>query len=253
MEQLGGIDGAFVYAETPTTHLHVVGLLVLDTSTMEGGYSFDRIRRVVEERLLAVPAMRHKLATVPLHISRPYWVEDPDIDVDRHLHRVQVPAPGDDIALSTLVGEIASRPLPRDRPLWEIWVVEGLSDDRVGVVAKMHHSTIDGVSGANLLGSLFDTDADSGSEADAMRPGAPSGASRLLPTTGSLGEARTRGVEALRGAELFGRGVLSRLAQPLEIARLVPMTTYRIVSTLWSLGRHHDGATTPVAPEEKEA
>jgi diacylglycerol O-acyltransferase len=250
MEQLGGIDGAFIYAETPTTHLHVCGLLVLDTSTMEGGYSFDRIRRVVEERLLAVPAVRHKLATVPLHLSRPYWVDDPDIDVDRHLHRVQVPAPGDDVALSKLVGEIASRPLQRDRPLWEIWVVEGLSDDRVAVVAKMHHSTVDGVTGANLIGSLFDTEADGDgdTEAAAASAGAGTGGSRLIPTTGSLGEARTRGVEALRTAELLGRGVLSRLAQPWEIARLLPMTTYRILSTVWSLGRREEGATPAVAP-----
>ncbi|HUO47375.1 MAG TPA: wax ester/triacylglycerol synthase family O-acyltransferase [Acidimicrobiales bacterium] len=253
MDQLGGLDGAFVYAETPATHLHVCGLLLFDTATMEGGYSFDRIRAVVEERLLTIPVVRQKLATVPLHLSRPFWVDDPDLDVDRHVHRVDAPPPGDDFALADLVGEIASRPLPRDRPLWEVWVIEGLADDRLAVVVKMHHSTIDGVTGANLMGNLFDLDpagtqpaVDMGVEGggDQARTPAPATAGG----TGSSVIGRLRASEPVRSMELLGRGVASRLAQPWEIARLLPMTTYRIASTVWSLGRRGEGVTPPVAP-----
>lgn len=214
-------------------HLHVCGLLLLDPSTMPGGYSFERIRAMVSERLPRLAPARQKLATVPLHISRPFWADDPDLDIDRHLHRTSVPAPGDDRALAEVVGEIASHPLARDRPLWELWVVEGLRDGRVAVVAKMHHSTIDGVTGANLMGSLFDLEPE---------PGASSAEEVPPPRPARPG----RGV--LRSVELFGRGVASRLAQPWEIVRLVPTTVFRLGSIVWSVGRRPEGEPRAAAP-----
>ncbi len=88
MEQLGGLDAAFLYCETPTMHLHVCGLLLLDPSTMPSGYSYDRIRAMAFERLPKIPSVRQKLAKAPLNLGRPFWIDDPDLDIDRHLHRV---------------------------------------------------------------------------------------------------------------------------------------------------------------------
>jgi diacylglycerol O-acyltransferase / wax synthase len=224
IEQLGGLDATFLYCETATMHLHVCGLLVLDTSTMPDGYSFEKIRTMLVDRMPRIPAGRRRLANVPLGVSRPFWIEDPDLDVDRHLHRVGVPPPGDDRALASLTGEIASRPLRRDRPLWEIWVVEGLPDDRVALIVKMHHSTIDGVSGANMLGEIFD----------------------LAPNRGRMPpkEIRQANPEPSQ-LELFGRGLGSHLSSPWDLVRLVPSTTAHLTSTLWRLGRQnrHDLAT----------
>ena len=125
VKQLGGLDTMFLYGETPAMHMHVCGLLILDTSTMPGGYNFETIRQTLVDRMPSIPAARQLLARVPLGVSRPFWVDDPHLDIHRHLHRVAVPSPGDDRALATLVGDIASCPLHRDRPLWEMWVVEG--------------------------------------------------------------------------------------------------------------------------------
>ncbi|HEX4778862.1 MAG TPA: wax ester/triacylglycerol synthase family O-acyltransferase [Acidimicrobiia bacterium] len=156
MKRLSGMDAAFLYIETPAMHMHVVGTVVLDPSTMPGGYSFDRFREMVRERLHLLPPFRRRLVPVPLGMGHPYWVEDPDFDLDAHIIRVAVPSPGGMRELGGLVGNIASRPLDRDRPLWEMWVVEGLEKGRVAVVAKVHHSSIDGVSGADLMVHLFD-------------------------------------------------------------------------------------------------
>jgi hypothetical protein len=94
MEQLGGMDATFLYCETPTMHLHVWGLMVLDTSTMPEGYSFDRVRSMLFDRLPKLSSVRQKLATPPFHVSRPFWVDDPHLDVDRHLHRLALRPPG---------------------------------------------------------------------------------------------------------------------------------------------------------------
>jgi len=225
VEQLGGLDATFLYAETPTMHLHVCGLLLLDPSTMPSGYSYEAIRAMAHERLPKIPSVRQKLATVPLNLARPFWIDDPDLDVDRHLHRVVLEPPGDRRSLAGLVGDIASWPLRRDRPLWELWVIEGLADGRVAVLVKMHHSTIDGVSGANMMGHLLDLDP---VPAD---PSPTPGSSRAKPPPGTF--------------ELLIRGLATRLVEPLEIARLVPTTAFRLATTLWRLGRQGaDGAPT---------
>lgn len=227
LEQLGGLDAAFVYCETPAMHLHVCGLLVLDTSTMSEGYSFEKIRSMLFARLPKIPAVRQKLATSPLHVARPFWVNDRDLDIDGHLHRVTVAPPGDDQALGALAGDIASWPLRRDRPLWEIWVVEGLKDDRVALIVKMHHSTIDGVSGANVMGRMFDLE-----PVQDFAPGPESWRSDRPPSQ----------------LELLGRGLVSRLAEPWDMARLIPTTALRLSSTLWRLGKQERTGAAPAAP-----
>ena len=218
----------FLYGETPTMHMHVCGLLILDTSTMPGGYSFEAIRQTLVDRMPRIPAARQLLARVPLGVSRPFWVDDPHLDIDRHLHRVAVPSPGDDRTLATLVGDIASWPLHRDRPLWEMWVVEGLEAPHVALVAKMHHSTIDGISGANLMAHLLDLE--------------PSGAQSREE------QVEHQPIPAPNGLTLFGHGLASRVAQPWELATLVPTTASRAVSTAWRLVRRGTGGTLAAAP-----
>jgi len=156
MRRLSGLDAAFLYFETPTMHMHVTGTVVLDPSTMPGGYSFGRIREVLASRLHLMPLFRERVAMVPFGLAHPVLIEDPDFDLDNHLHRVAVPAPGSFHELAEFVGDIASRPLDRSRPLWEMWVVEGLEHGYVALVAKMHHCAIDGVSGAESMVHIFD-------------------------------------------------------------------------------------------------
>ena len=227
VEQLGGLDATFVYCETPTMHLHVCGLMILDTSTMSGGYSFARIRSMLSERLTSVSAVRRRLVHAPFHVSRPFWVDGGQPDIDQHLHRTTVAPPGDDRSLADLVGEIASTPLRRDRPLWEMWVVEGLSDNRVALIAKMHHSTIDGVSGANMLGQLFDLE--------------PVHEFGLTP-------ANPQAIRSPRPWELLIHGLKGRLSEPWTMVQLIPDTVYRVGSMLWQLREHPEDAAATAAP-----
>lgn len=156
MERLSGLDAAFLYLETPTHHMHVAMTMVLDPATMPGGYSFDKIKAFVRSRLHVVPLFHRRLAEVPFRLNHPVWVEDPDFDLDYHVRRIGAPAPGGRRELAELAGHIASTPLDRNRPLWEMWIVEGLKHDRIGIVTKVHHSAVDGASGADFIVHLFD-------------------------------------------------------------------------------------------------
>jgi diacylglycerol O-acyltransferase len=156
MQRLSGMDTAFLYLETPTTHMQVQAVMVLDPSTVPGGYSFQKIRAHLAARLPSLPEFRRRLAFVPFDLHRPVWFDDPDFDLDYHLHHIAVPAPGDHKQFADIVGDIAGHPLDRARPLWDFWVIEGLENDGVAVVARMHHATIDGVSGSSLITSILD-------------------------------------------------------------------------------------------------
>ena len=160
MQRLGGLDAAFLYFETPTMHMHVGGLMLVDFSEASEPYTYTRLREYIKTRQGLVPAFRQKLVTTPMNLARPYWVQDADFDLDYHLHRATVAAPGGDRETAEVVGDILSRPLDRTRPLWEMWIVEGRKDGLIGIVSKLHHSTIDGVSGANLMAELFDLEPD---------------------------------------------------------------------------------------------
>jgi WS/DGAT/MGAT family acyltransferase len=220
VEQLGGLDAAFLSCETPAMHMHVCGLLVLDTSTMGAGDPYERIRAMLEERLPGISAMRHRLATVPLNVGRPFWVDDAELHIDRHLRRVRLAAPNDDRSLAELAGEFASTQLRRDRPLWEMLFVEGLPDDQVALLVKMHHATIDGITGANLMGELFD-----------LAPGPPPASTRTaLPVS-----------RAPNRFELLGRTLLEQLAEPFEIVKLLPTTVGRIGEAVWQLAVRSNG------------
>ena len=127
MQRLSGLDASFLYLETPAQPLHVCSILELDTSTMPGGYTFDRLRDELGLRIKAMPQFREKLADSRFNPDHPVWVEDEDFDVDRHLHRIGLPAPGGRQELAEICGHIASLPLDRSRPLWEMWVIENVA------------------------------------------------------------------------------------------------------------------------------
>jgi len=157
---LTGLDGAFLALESPTTHLHIMGTMVFDPSGALGGMGYPQIRALVAERVPLVPPFRMRMVGVPFGLQHPTLVDDPAFDLDYHVRRVSLPAPGGTAELTGLVADLASRPLDRSRPLWEFHVVEGLADGRVAVVTKVHHSIIDGVSGAEVLAAFFDLSPD---------------------------------------------------------------------------------------------
>jgi WS/DGAT/MGAT family acyltransferase len=170
MERLSGMDAFFLYAETPTNHMHVTLCAVVDPAGMSGGYSFERVRDHVRSRIHLVPPFTRRLVTVPLRLHHPLWIEDPSFDVDLHVRRAALPSPGSEIELAQLTEQIAGIPLDRSRPLWEIWVIEGLADDRVALVAKLHHSTLDGIAGVEQMVNFFDLEpSPAGEPTDAAR------------------------------------------------------------------------------------
>ncbi len=156
MERITAADAAFLYMENPIVHMHVTGVLVLDPSTVPDGYSFERFRAHVISRLHRIPVFRRRLLGAPLGIDHPVWVDDPDFDIDRHLHRVDMGGRATGADLAEWVGEYASTPLDRSLPLWDMTVLEGFADGSVTVVSKVHHVAVDGVTGTDLMAQLVD-------------------------------------------------------------------------------------------------
>jgi diacylglycerol O-acyltransferase len=156
VERLTGLDAGFLYMETPRQHMHTLKIAVVDPATAPGGYSFERLHDVLRERLHLLPPFRRRVVEVPLRLHHPVWVEDADFDLRRHLRRTVASPPGSSAQFDAVISEIAGHPLDRRRPLWELWVVEGLADGRVGFVAKIHHAAADGVRAAELLMNVVD-------------------------------------------------------------------------------------------------
>jgi len=212
MQRLSGLDASFLYLESPAQLMHVCGVLLLEPSTVPGGYSFERMRDDLEQRVRAIPAFRRKLRPVPLEIDHPVWVEDTDFDIDRHVHHLAVPAPGGREELAELCAHMAGIPLDRSRPLWEMCVIEGLESGQVAVFTKMHHATVDGVSGSNMISVLC-----------SLEPDAP-----LLDG----GIADDTAGHAPSDLELFGRGLLANVLKPWQLVRLVRPTTSLVTRTI---------------------
>jgi len=157
VQQLSGLDASFLYMETGAQFGHVGSVTLYDPSTTPGGSLYDVMRKSLTERMHILPPFRRRLVQVPLGLDHPYWIEDPNFDLDFHLRHIAVPPPGTNLQLSELVSRIAGRPMDRERPLWEIYVIEGLANGLVALYIKIHHCTIDGVSGAEMTSTLLDT------------------------------------------------------------------------------------------------
>lgn len=156
MQRLSGLDASFLHLETPSSHMHVASLGIFDPSGVEGGVSLDSVISVYEKRLHLAPPFRRRLAHVPFGLHHPLWIEDPDFDIRNHVRHTAIPSPGSTKELSNLVSRLVALPLDRTRPLWEIWLIEGLADGNVGLLTKVHHAAIDGASGNELLVALLD-------------------------------------------------------------------------------------------------
>ena len=137
-------------------HMHVTGVMILDPSSMPGGYHFDRFVDHITSRLHLIEPWRKRLVTVPFGIDHPVWCDDPDFQLENHLHRATVDAPGGIGELAHFVGDYASIPLDLSRPLWDMIILEGLADGSIAVISKMHHVAVDGISGADLMVHLMD-------------------------------------------------------------------------------------------------
>ena len=163
MKQLTTIDAANLYMETPTSYWHVATLVVFDGTTSDGA-SAERMKERYRERLPLLSPMRRKLVEVPLHVDYPYWADDPDLDLDEHIERISLPPPGDDEQLAELVAELTAGPLDRSRPLWKLYVIDGLPDGQIAHLTLIHHATADGVAFVRIQMNLLDHDAEGGHE-----------------------------------------------------------------------------------------
>lgn len=204
MDRLSGLDASFLYLETPEQLMHVCGVMVLDPATMPEPYSFVAFQEQIATSIADVPTFTRKLRRVPLGLDHPVWVRDTRFDIERHVHRLAVPTPGGYDELMALCGHLAGLPLDRSRPLWEMWVIEGYrtagGEERIVVLAKMHHATVDGVSGQNLISHLCSLEPDSGPVATE-----PAGDNPRDPGS----------------RELLGRAVIGTVARPANVFRVV--------------------------------
>lgn len=156
MKQLGGIDATFLYMETPETPMHVAALTVYEPPADFSGSFFEHFKTFFLSRIHLAPIFEKKLARTVLELDHPGWVDAGELDLDYHLKRVVLPAPGSFEQLEALVGEWHSTALDRTRPLWQFTVVEGLSDGTVAIYAKVHHAAVDGGAGMIIASALYD-------------------------------------------------------------------------------------------------
>jgi len=195
-DRLTGLDSSFLHLEDGATHMHVAGAAILEGRAP----AYDELIEHIVSRLHLVPRYRQRLAFVPFGQGRPVWVDDPHFNVAFHVRHTALPSPGGDEQLKRLCGRIFSQALDRSRPLWELWLVEGLADDRFAVLSKTHHALVDGISGVDIATVLFDTAPDPAGVAPE-----PERTPRPLPS----------------GAQLLADALLERATLPAEIARSV--------------------------------
>jgi WS/DGAT/MGAT family acyltransferase len=210
MQQLSGMDASFLYFETPNAPTHIGSFAIYDQSSAPGGrVTFKGILANVERRLHLARCFRQRLVKVPFDVDHPYWLEDPDFDLEFHIRHIALPHPGDWRQLCIQVARIHARPLDLSKPLWEMYVIEGLNGvegvppDSFAVMTKIHHAAIDGVSGAELATAIHDLspDAEPPAEEKPWRP-------ERLPTT----------------LELAARTTVNNLRQPFRFARVMSQT-----------------------------
>jgi WS/DGAT/MGAT family acyltransferase len=158
VQQLSGIDVSFLNMESATTFGHVSSLNLFDPGTAAGGAGVEATKQVILERIDRLRPFRRRLVEVPFGLDLPYWIDDADFDIDFHVRHHAVAPPGTPEQLGETVARIVARPLDRHRPLWELYVIEGLEGGRLAQLTKVHHATIDGASGALMLAALLDTD-----------------------------------------------------------------------------------------------
>lgn len=224
MQRLTGLDATFLYLETPANHMHVGSLAIFDPSTVPEGYEYEKVVDLVRDRLPLLPPFRRRLKEIPFQLNHPVWVEDPGFDIHNHMRRMAVPAPGGMAEIAELAADFMGRQLDRNKPLWEMWVVEGLEDGNIAVLTKTHHAAIDGVSGAELTVNLLDLQPEP----------APSPPDEWKPD------------RVPSDFELVGFALASLARQPVRAAK----TARRTAEALWGLRQRnrHPDVSPPPAP-----
>ncbi len=233
MRQLTSLDAQFLALETPRQSGHVGGVAILDPSTRPTGtLAADDIQALIAERLPLLRPLQWRLREVPLSLDYPYWVDDPDFDLDFHVRELALASPGNDAQLAEQVARIVARPLDRSRPLWELYLISGLASGHVAMLTKIHHAVVDGISGAEIMGLLLDLDP-TGRELPAPDPtaddaSAPGELGMLARALRGVPRYPLRAVRSLPGAvpnlqetqfsALPGAGALGRITKRVERA-----------------------------------
>jgi diacylglycerol O-acyltransferase / wax synthase len=153
-DRLTAVDAAFLAQEGPISHMHIGAVMVFEGPPP----AFDEFADHVRSRLHLVPRYRQRLAVPPLETGRPLWVDDPNFNLEYHLRHTALPSPGSEEQLRALAARIHSQQLDRTKPLWEVWLVQGLQDNRFALISKTHHALVDGVAGVDLVTVLFDVE-----------------------------------------------------------------------------------------------
>jgi len=216
VQQLTGLDAAFLAMESRTTYGHIGSVIVLEPVRGQQQLTLDRLTRHVEKRLHLLPPYRRRLLRVPLDLDQPYWIDDEQFDIEFHVRELALPKPGGDAQLSEQIARLHARPLDRSRPLWETYLIHGLEGGRSAVYTKIHHSAIDGVSGNEILTALLDV--------------APDGRPDDGPFEWTPGKRPT-------DASLVARSVLHLSAQPVRAARFGVALTKSLPGLLRAPGR----------------
>lgn len=209
VRQLTGLDSEFLAIEDDRNFAHVSGLAVLNPAEAPGGaLTLSDVRELVLERIHLLPPFRWRLEEVPFGLDHPWWIEDPDFDISYHVRELALPSPGSDRQLAAQVERIISRRLDRARPLWELYLIQGVDGDRAAVLTKIHHSVVDGVSGAEILSILFDLEPGGRVVPEDPHP------IKTSPHPGSLG--------------LLARGATGLPGRAIRTARNVPTTVMNV-------------------------
>ena len=199
MEQLTGLDASFLAMETASATGHIGSVMVLDPSTAPLPLTLDRLTEALGRRIAGVAMCRRKLFGVPLGLDNPYWIEDPDFDLEYHVREIALPAPGSYKQLTEQVARLHGRRLDRSRPLWEMYLISGLAEGRTAIYTKLHHAMIDGVAGNDLLEAVLDL--------------APEGREGHQPTPATEAPVPTRG-------QMWGRLVRAWASHPVRAVRI---------------------------------
>jgi WS/DGAT/MGAT family acyltransferase len=211
-DRLSALDVSFLYLEEPTTPMHVGGVAVFRPPAE--GFDYDELVALVEQRIALVPRYRQRIKQVPGHLAKPVWVDDAEFDVTFHVRRSALPRPGTDQQLRELVGRLMSRRLDRNRPMWEMYLVEGLSDGRIAIVTKTHHAMVDGAAAVDLAQVILDDDRtppELGSPLWMPRP-EPSSVGLVADAVSALIRRPTEVVDTVRLGLLDARATASKVA-----------------------------------------
>ena len=225
LDRLSSTDASFLNQESDRAHMHIGAVLVFEGPPP----SYDEFIEHIEARLHLVPRFRQKLAFPPLQSGRPVWVDDPRLNLEYHVRHSSLPAPGDDRQLRQLTGRVFSQQLDRSKPLWEMWLVQGLSDNRFAIITKTHHALVDGVAGVDLATVLFDANPVPGGLTPPIRPWE----AQSEPSDAHL---VARGVENVARLPLrLGRRVLKSAQHPRETAAHAVEVAEGLGGVAWEL------------------